>query len=225
MLENLTANFNTSKENTHEEFHLKHICSPEEWAGDDPFCHPSFILDSPTKNPDPTTAPARGPPRDGAPDQGSAWQLLETVDKDPRETGPPPKPPNSPLHRALIPCLRATELWPPASHCQHLTNMVQYEGKRNSPPPEFSLESHTRPYNLLSRFYYSKQWEMDQEHPDVFVCFTFLKGKPRSYWDANANLFLKNHQDSRRRKKPELISHNSHDCLLDLLLSFVPSKN
>lgn len=32
---------------------------------------------------------------------------------------------------------------------------------------------------------------MDQEHPDVFVCFTFLKAKPRSHWDANANVFLK----------------------------------
>lgn len=152
------------------------------------------------KNPDPTTAPARGPPRDRVPDQGLAWQLLETGHKDPRETGPLPKPPNSPLHSALIPFLRATELRPPASHCQRLTNMVQYEGKRNSPPPEFSLESHTRPYNLLSRFYYSQQWEMDQEHPDVFVCFTFLKAKPGSHWDAKANLFFKK---SRQQKEKE----------------------
>lgn len=44
---------------------------------------------------------------------------------------------------------------------------------------KFRLESYTRPYNLLSRFYYSEHVKRDKERPDAFVR-SYLHSKGRA---------------------------------------------
>ena len=177
----------------------------------------------------PPPAPAAG---GWAPHKGPRWALWEPALEESRTWAStqvprvPTPPPPGPAHLSLLcKCQSAASCLPlPAPHqygplwreTRALTSQVQSREPHKALPLTVILS----PLVTMGH---------DEESPNMLVCFYLhSKGKAKitpRYPDA----FFFNHQDHRRRREVELLSHNSHDCAYLIFYRAVlpsqPSKN